>query len=233
MTKRRRRRAGAPTPFGRQALSVGLVAVLAGWLFAWNAGSGQTSDLRDAPGLRGMATSRDRAVASLQERQTELAAQVEALVDAADSEVSEPDRELAVASGTAAVTGPGLTVTMDDADPSPDLLSPAVAGAELLVHQQDIDAVLNALWAGGAEAVAVQGHRVASATAIKCVGNVILVGGRVYSPPYLIEAIGPAGDMRGRLDAAAIVRAYRERAARLGLVWNVAEQGELKIDGDT
>ncbi|MDR0593162.1 MAG: DUF881 domain-containing protein, partial [Bifidobacteriaceae bacterium] len=102
-----------------------------------------------------------------------------------------------------------------------------------LVHQEDIDAVLNALWAGGAEAVAVQGHRVGSATAIKCVGNVILVGGRVYSPPYRISAIGPAGEMRLRLDAAPIVRAYRDRAGRLGLTWSAVDEGELEIAGDT
>ncbi|MDR0593040.1 MAG: hypothetical protein LBG60_07255, partial [Bifidobacteriaceae bacterium] len=89
----------------RQVLSVGLVSVLAGWLFTWNAGSGPESDLRDAPGLRGMVTARDRQAEQLEDRREELAAEVETLVRAvaASPEQSGPDPALALAAGTAAV----------------------------------------------------------------------------------------------------------------------------------
>jgi uncharacterized protein YlxW (UPF0749 family) len=211
-----------------------LVAVLAGWLFTWNATSGWTSDLRDAPGLRGLVTARDREVEDLQERQAALADEVAGLVGAAAPALTAPALEVTVAAGAAEVSGPGLTVTLNDADLSRGVLNgPSAPGADLLVHQQDIDAVLNALWAGGAEVVAVQGHRVTSATVIKCVGNVILVGGRVYSPPYSIAAIGPAGAMRERLDVSPVVRAYRERASRLGLTWSTVDEAKLTIAGDT
>ncbi|MDR1442403.1 MAG: DUF881 domain-containing protein [Bifidobacteriaceae bacterium] len=214
-------------------MSVGLVVVLAGWLFAWNAGSNRDSDLRDAPGLRGMVTARDREVEQLQEQQGELAVTVERLVGAAAPNVAAADAEVAMAAGAVAVKGPGITVTLSDANPSADILAePGSAGSDLLVHQQDIDAVLNALWAGGAEAAAVQGHRLASNTAIRCVGNVILVGGRVYSPPYSITAIGPVREMHNRLDSAPLVRAYRERASRVGASWSTVDEGELTIAGD-
>ncbi|MDR3107383.1 MAG: DUF881 domain-containing protein [Bifidobacteriaceae bacterium] len=217
----------------RQAFSVGLVAVLAGWLFTWNAGSGSSSDLRDAPGLRGMVTARDREVEQLQARQAELAAVVGALVGmAAPPGVELTGSTTTAPVGSSGVKGPGLTVTLDDADQ--DILAePVVSGAELLVHQQDIDAVINALWAGGAEAVAVQGHRLGSTTAVKCVGNVILVGGRVHSPPYQIAAVGPADQMRQRLDTAPAIRAFRERANRLGLTWSTMDESELTMPGDT
>jgi uncharacterized protein YlxW (UPF0749 family) len=205
-----------------------------GWLFAWNAGSGADSDLRDAPGLRGLVTARDREVAEMAGRQAELTDQVAALAPALPANDQLETEELALAAGAVAVTGPGLTVTLDDADQAPDFLADSpIPGEELVVHQQDIDAVINALWAGGAEAMAVQGHRVTSATKIKCVGNVILVGGRVYSPPFEISAIGPAEDMRQRLDDAPLVRAYRERAERVGLTWRTMDQAELTIPGDT
>ncbi|MDR1189240.1 MAG: DUF881 domain-containing protein [Bifidobacteriaceae bacterium] len=219
---------------GSKALSVGLVAVLAGGLFVWNASSNQGSDLRDAPGLRGMVTARDREVEELQARQAELAQTVEALVGTAASDVAGLDADVAMAAGALPVEGPGLTITLDDSAGAPGLpVDSTVPAADLLVHQQDVDAVINALWAGGAEAMAVQDHRIGSTAVVKCVGNVILVGGRVHSPPYRITAIGPIQDMRDHLDSAPLVRAYRERASRLSLGWSTTDENELTIPGDT
>jgi uncharacterized protein YlxW (UPF0749 family) len=181
-----------------------------------------------------MVTARDREVADLSERQSALATEIDALVAAAAQPGGQAAAELALAAGTASAAGPGLTVTLDDADLAPDALGADPAPSEdRLVHQQDLDAVINALWAGGAEVLAVQGQRVTSATRIKCVGNVILVGGRVYSPPYQIDAIGPIEAMRERLDRSPMVHAYRERADRIGLVWGTVDQVELTIAGDT
>ncbi len=61
------------------------------------------------------------------------------------------------------------------------------------MHQQDIQAYVNALWAGGAEAITLQGQRLISTTGIKCVGNTVVLDGVPYSPPYVIEAIGDVG----------------------------------------
>ena len=54
----------------------------------------------------------------------------------------------------------------------------------LVVHQEDIQAVVNALWSGGAEAMTIQGQRVISTTAVKCVGNTVVLHGIPYGPPY-------------------------------------------------
>jgi uncharacterized protein YlxW (UPF0749 family) len=213
---------------------VGLVAVLAGLLFAWNAKAAQGSDLRDAPGLRGMLTARDRQVEELGQRNTDLAARVAAMMEQAGAPSAAPDSATALAAGAVDVEGPGVTVTLDDSQTAADVLADsAPAPSDRLVHQQDIDAVMNALWTGGAEAMAVQGHRVTSHTAVKCVGNVILVAGRVHSPPYTIAAIGPEAGMREALDAAPVVHAYRERASRLGLTWAVSGDDRLVIAADS
>ncbi|MDR2453801.1 MAG: DUF881 domain-containing protein [Bifidobacteriaceae bacterium] len=204
---------------------------MAGLLFTLNARSARGSDLRDAPCLRGMLTARDRQVQDLQARQAELSQAVAELVERAAPSSGQIDPQVSLAAGGVEVAGPGLTVTLSDAAAAQDLLAqaPDTPADQLLVHQQDIDAVMNALWAGGAEAMAVQGHRIASNTAVKCVGNVILVAGRVYSPPYQVSAIGPEQAMRQRLEADALVRAYRDRAARLGLTWSVAGSDRLVI----
>ncbi|MDR1825269.1 MAG: DUF881 domain-containing protein [Bifidobacteriaceae bacterium] len=224
---RQRRLKGTPTSH----LLVGLVALLAGLMFAVNASQTRHTDLRDAPGLLGLVTEQDRAVQALEARQIELTDELEGLMaDVAPAAETGTDAAVALASGARAVHGPGLVVTLSDAAPSEAAAD--VPLASLLVHQQDIDAVLNALWAGGAEAVAVQGHRVVSTTAIRCVGNVILVGGRVYSPPYTISAIGPAGAMEAALEADPGVQAYLTVAQTLGLGWSLDRQDDISVEAN-
>jgi uncharacterized protein YlxW (UPF0749 family) len=209
------------------------VAVLAGVLFTWNVQSAPDSDLRDSPGLRGMVAARDRQVQRQEQDQSRLAEQVAALMAQAGQTAQEQDPNLALAAGAVEVHGPGVTVLLDDSKTVVDVLADsATTPSDRLVHQQDIDAVMNALWAGGAQAMAVQGHRITSATVVKCVGNVILVAGRVYSPPYQVSAIGPAENLRAQLDAAPALVAYRERANRLGLTWTVTEEKDLTMSPD-
>ena len=81
-----------------------------------------------------------------------------------------------------------MTVALDDAPPQarsrplpPGIPSPTPD--DLVVHQQDIQGVVNALWAGGAEAMTLMGQRVIATTAVRCVGNTLLLHGAVYSPP--------------------------------------------------
>ena len=72
--------------------------------------------------------------------------------------------------------------------------------------------MVNALWAGGAEAMVIMDIRVISTSAVRCVGNTLLLHGRVFSPPFEIKAIGDPGRLRAALDADAGVRAFREAA---------------------
>ena len=58
----------------------------------------------------------------------------------------------------------------------------------LVVHQQDIQAVVNAMWKGGASAVTIQGQRMVTTTGIKCEGNSVQLQGVPYPQPYVIQA---------------------------------------------
>ena len=102
---------------------------------------------------------------------------------------------LGLVAGLFDVTGPGLLVEMRD---STLRKSPTGDPNDLVIHEQDIQAVVNALWAGGAEAVSINGERLTSDSAVRCVGNTLLLHGSVYAPPYRITAIGD----QDKLDAA-------------------------------
>jgi len=92
---------------------------------------------------------------------------------------------------------------------------------DIVVHQQDVQNVVNALWAGGAEAMMLMDQRVISTSAVRCVGNTLILQGRVYSPPYVIQAIGDQSAMREALDKSPQVRIYLEYVDTFGLGYDV------------
>lgn len=120
--------------------------------------------------------------------------------------------------GTAPVTGPAVRVTLDDAGYTADTIPEGYTVDDVVVHQQDLQAVVNALWAGGAEAMSIQGQRVIATTGIKCVGNTVVLHGIPYAPPYVIEAIGDEQRMHQSLDDSQAVQIYLQyvEAYRLG-----------------
>jgi uncharacterized protein YlxW (UPF0749 family) len=131
--------------------------------------------------------------------------------------------------GLTPVTGPAITVTLDDA-PS----SVAANGIEpdlLVVHQQDIQAVVNAFWSGGAEAVTIQGKRVISTTAVKCVGNTVVLHGIPYGPPYQISAIGDQARMHAALTESEPIQIYQQYVESYGLVFREESEARAKFPG--
>lgn len=137
--------------------------------------------------------------------------------------------------GLTAVTGPGITVTLQDA---PKQLQESAGGqvADAIVHQQDIQAVANAMWAGGAEAMTIQGQRVVSTTGIKCVGNTVLLHGVTYSPPYVLSAIGDVAAMRASIQTSPYIRAYLQAVQQWRLGWDLRVEDRIEApayDGPT
>lgn len=105
------------------------------------------------------------------------------------------------AAGLTAVSGPALRVSMSDAQRDSDGNYPAgVDPDDLVVHQQDVQSVVNALWAGGAEAMMIMDQRVVTTSAVRCIGNTLLLQGRAYSPPFVVTAIGNSARMSEALD---------------------------------
>lgn len=124
--------------------------------------------------------------------------------------------------GNTGLLGAGLVVTLDDAPREQGADLPVgVSPDDLVVHQQDVQAVVNAFWRGGAKGVQVMDQRLISTSAIRCVGNTLLLQGRVYSPPFKISAIGNVPSLEDALYSEPGVALYREYVRQLNLGWNV------------
>lgn len=174
--------------------------------------------------------------AALQKEAAGLRAQVEDLSKAnqtpgVTSSVISSASALVPSVGLEAVSGKALRVTLDDAPLSenPD----GVDANMLVVHQQDIQMVVNTLWSGGAEAMTIQGQRVISTTAVKCVGNTVVLHGVAYAPPYVIEAIGDLNAMQKALDTSEAVRIYKEYVSAYQLGWSVERAGQVTMPAYT
>jgi uncharacterized protein YlxW (UPF0749 family) len=182
--------------------------------------------------------STERAKVEAQQQQTKaLQDQVDALGESVhDGQInalqSRLDR-LGAPAGLQGLTGPGLEVILNDAphgEPTPPNTDPNL----LLVHQQDIQAVANALWSGGAEGISLQGDRIISTTGIKCVGNTVVLQGVPYSPPYRIVAVGNASTMYRALMSSPEVHNYRDYVQPpYNLGWSVRQSNGLQVPGYT
>jgi uncharacterized protein YlxW (UPF0749 family) len=125
--------------------------------------------------------------------------------------------------GLVPVRGPGLRVVLDDSDRR---TSPSGNLNDLVVHSQDIQAVVNAMWRAGAEAISVNDERLVSTTAVLCVGNTLLLNGTVHSPPYQVAAIAPSRD---RFEADSLVKALHGYADLFGLRFSVTSDANLVV----
>ncbi len=96
--------------------------------------------------------------------------------------------------GLTAIEGPGITVTMSDSQ-NLDLLE-----NDRIIHDNDLMRIVNELWAAGAEAIEINGHRLVARSTIRCVGPVIQVDSRVVSTPVHIRAIGNTDDLYNSLN---------------------------------
>jgi uncharacterized protein YlxW (UPF0749 family) len=131
--------------------------------------------------------------------------------------------------GGGGLTGPGVTLTLDDSGLA---RSPSGDPNDLVIHERDIQTVVNALWAAGAEAVAVAGQRLTSASAVRCAGNTLLLHGSVHSPPYEIVAIGDPEALRESLGARPGMDRLLAAARSFGLRY-VVQAGNVRIPART
>ena len=142
-------------------------------------------------------------------------------------QVDAPDADAFTARSTRPVTGPGVQITLSDAPPGQ--IPAGATPNDLVIHQQDIDDTMNALWAGGAEAMTVQGVRVTSRTVIRCIGNVILVDGTSFSPPYVIQAIGDPETLRATVTANPRMVNFQVYVTKYGLGWDLQTKSSLSF----
>ncbi len=234
--------AGPPGPrahgwFGHRPTTwstlVPLVAALAGVIFAMSFKTAQGTEIRSVGrNLPGLIREQNRDVAAKSEQVRELQGEVDRLSAAAApgstevQAVTARSQAIAATVGTQAVHGPTVVVRLDDAHRTAASLPKPYGPDDIVVHQQDVQAVVNALWAGGAEAMMIQDQRVISTSAVRCVGNTLILQGRVYSPPYVVTAIGDPSLLKKSLNADPQVEIYREWVHEVGLGYDVTAQAD-------
>ena len=176
-----------------------LIAAAAGLLFTTTATTAGGTALREdrRPQLTQLIEDRRAAGRARASAGRQLRAEVEARTDAlagSDAPIrraARPGRRQPADAGFTALAGTGVTVELERRPPDgASRLPEGASNDDLVVHQQDVQAVVNALWAGGAEAMSIMNVRVLTTSAVRCVGNTLLLHGRVYSPPFKIVAIG-------------------------------------------
>ena len=104
------------------------------------------------------------------------------------------DEQVLIYAGVGALQGQGIVITLTDMKITP--LQETNVHA-LRIHDMDLLVLINELRHFGAEAIAINGHRIGLHTAIDCVGPTIRVNGREVASPFIISAIGePKRDRR-------------------------------------
>ena len=217
---------------------VPVVCLIAGFGFAVSARESGGSDLRPASSrnLSDLVRAAEARVKDADAQLADLQRQVSAATgdagrrDAAVAAAQQQVQPLRVPAGLTRMSGPGIVVILDDAAGATS--NAALAGVDpnqLVVHQSDLQAVVNALWSGGAEAMAIAGQRVIATSAVRCVGNTLLLNGEVFSPPFRVAAIGPYRTMQQSLDASPGVRLFQQAAGYYGLGYTVEQAGTLDV----
>ena len=230
-----RRFFGVPKKPARWAVIVPLVAAAAGLLFATSAQTSHGTDLRSSgrSDLVDVVRAQDHVVRERTVTVQQLQAEVDSLTERAApgnntvARLRAESSTLAPIVGTQAVTGPALSVTLNDSRRTVASLPKGSTADDIVVHQQDVQNVVNALWAGGAEAMMLQDQRVISTSAVRCVGNTLILQGRVYSPPYVVQAIGNPAAMRAALDQNEQVQIYRQYVDYYGLGYDVKSNDKV------
>ncbi|UMB69818.1 DUF881 domain-containing protein [Mycobacterium paraterrae] len=221
-------------------VGVPVVCLLAGLLLGATHGVSRGGEIRrsDAPRLVDLVRDEQAAIGRLSTERDRLAHTIDSShgrsADTALAAMRRRAAQLAGDAGLESLHGPGLSVTLNDAQRDAEGRFPRDASPDdLVVHQQDIQAVLNALWSGGAEAIQMQDQRIIATSVARCVGNTLLLNGRTYSPPYTVTAIGDATAMQAALAAAPLVTLYKQYVVRFGLGYTEHAVADARVAGYT
>ncbi|MGW1234141.1 DUF881 domain-containing protein [Streptomyces californicus] len=215
------------------------VFALAGLIFVTSANTAKGTNLRSDSSLLKLSDlirERSEKNGELNDAAAAVRTDIDALAQRDDGSTEAEDAKLKAlekAAGTTEITGDSVSVTLNDAPPDATANPgyPEPQPNDLVIHQQDLQAVVNALWQGGARGVQVMDQRLISTSAVRCVGNTLILQGRVYSPPYKVTAVGDPGKLKRALDDSSAIQNYLLYVKAYGLGWKVDENDAVTLPG--
>jgi uncharacterized protein YlxW (UPF0749 family) len=131
--------------------------------------------------------------------------------------------QASTSAGLLPMKGTGFTVRLNDSTLES---SPTGNMNDLVIHSQDVQAVVNALWQSGADAISINDQRLVATSAVLCVGNTLLLNGTVHAPPYDISAIGAD---REQFQDDDLVKKVRADAQRFSLRFSLSGTQSLDL----
>lgn len=146
-------------------------------------------------------------------------------LEAANPGLFERLEEAELASGAIAVSGPGLVIELTDSE------GEQADDDAARVQDIDLQVVTNALWAAGAEAIAINGQRLTALSAIRGVGQAILVDLAPLLGPYRVEAIGDARTMQTEFARSSAANHLAFLSGTYGIGVDVTSEGQLSLPG--
>lgn len=213
-------RTGSSKPSGRSSRLLTAVTLLAFGLLIATAAAQTRLDLPASEAEREAVIAdierREDLVADQRDRLADLQTEVDTLRESADSP-SPADDAARVRTAETPVTGPGFTIR-----------SASGSGDRGGITDQDVQLLVNGLWYAGAEAVAVNGQRIGSMSAIRWAGESLTVNFRPVNEPYEVTAIGPPS-MADRWEASPSGRHWKHRSED-GVEWSVGDRETLTLD---
>jgi uncharacterized protein YlxW (UPF0749 family) len=220
----------------RRHWALALVALAIGVLFAVSA----VQTTRAAPALQSERTELIHRVQTAETQQDELRSRVTALRaenatlrdaalggDTASRQLEARIDALDPLVGSVAVTGPGVQITVDDAPDRGAAGKPADRVLDL-----DLQLLANGLWQAGAEAVAVNGHRLSNLTAIRSAGDAITVDYRSLTRPYQIQAVGDPRTLPAAFAESSAGAWWHDLQQNRGMRYELTEAAELSLPAD-
>jgi uncharacterized protein YlxW (UPF0749 family) len=127
-----------------------------------------------------------------------------------------------IAAGLIPLTGTGVVLKLED---STQPVPPDGNAADYLVTAADLRSVVADLWRSGAEAIAVNGERLTTTSAIIDIGGSVLVNAAYLAAPFQVSAIGPT-DLFQRLSASPGFEDFvrtRRGSFGIGVSWAVPD----------
>ena len=182
---------------------------------------------------------------SLQRRAQQLSGQLSRQRDAALTASRDGDRaaaevrRLEEAAAQRAVHGPGVAVLVGDAsgtdqvDPNTGQRVPVSVDDNGRIQDRDLQSLVNALWAAGAEAVSVGGQRLAPTTTIRGAGEAILVDLRPVQSPYTLAAVGDPATLLPRFADSEAARRFQSYTGLYGIQFTVRAAKDVRLPAAT
>jgi uncharacterized protein YlxW (UPF0749 family) len=132
-------------------------------------------------------------------------------------------KTLASTTGVEPVSGPGVRITITEAAEG--------APATSQIQDSDLQRLANGLWQAGAEAVAINGQRLTSRSAIRTAEQAITVNYRSLSPPYVVTAIGDPSTLPARLLETPAGQHFTDLSSIAGIGFRVDSADALSLPG--